>query len=525
MRKIVLLIGLILMASTSLVAQKFPKVILSGDYPDPSIMRDGKDYYMTHSPFYYMPGFLIWHSQDLMNWEPVCRVMPEYDGSAMAPDLLKYGDTFYIYYPAAGTNWVIWAKDIKGPWSKPVDLKVSGIDPGHIVDKQGNRYLYVDKGEVIRLTEDGLSTIGKKQKVYEGWLYPDKWDTECMCLESPKLNYHNGYYYLTSAQGGTAGPATSHMVVSARSKSIMGPWENSPYNPVVHTYSATDNWWSKGHGTLIDDVNGNWWIVYHAYAKGYHTLGRQTLIEPIEWTADGWYRTKSTATSIKPDKQIKHGIELSDDFNEANLGLQWTFWKEYVPKALTFDNGTLWMKAKGRTPADGRLLLTTAEDKNYETQVEINIGNGNTGGLVLFYNENAYAGVVSDGKKFIVYQNASKQLELPNELGKRFIAKIHNQGNNLRIMVSKDSKEWITLAENVDVSQMHHNNYHGFYALRIGLLSAGKGRAGFKQFRYKNAVPQEKDMSAYLMVFHKDETHGLYMAVKNWMRDRSYPSE
>lgn len=334
-----------------------------------------------------------------------------------------------------------------------------------------------------------------------------------MCLESPKLNYHNGYYYLTSAQGGTAGPATSHMVVSARSKSIMGPWENSPYNPVVHTYSATDNWWSKGHGTLIDDVNGNWWIVYHAYAKGYHTLGRQTLIEPIEWTADGWYRTKSTATSIKPDKQIKHGIELSDDFNEANLGLQWTFWKEYVPKALTFDNGTLWMKAKGRTPADGRLLLTTAEDKNYETQVEINIGNGNTGGLVLFYNENAYAGVVSDGKKFIVYQNASKQLELPNELGKRFIAKIHNQGNNLRIMVSKDSKEWITLAENVDVSQMHHNNYHGFYALRIGLLSAGKGRAGFKQFRYKNAVPQEKDMSAYLMVFHKDETHGLYMAV------------
>ena len=513
MRKIVLLIGLILMASTSLVAQKFPKVILSGDYPDPSIMRDGKDYYMTHSPFYYMPGFLIWHSQDLMNWEPVCRVMPEYDGSAMAPDLLKYGDTFYIYYPAAGTNWVIWAKDIKGPWSKPVDLKVSGIDPGHIVDKQGNRYLYVDKGEVIRLTEDGLSTIGKKQKVYEGWLYPDKWDTECMCLESPKLNYHNGYYYLTSAQGGTAGPATSHMVVSARSKSIMGPWENSPYNPVVHTYSATDNWWSKGHGTLIDDVNGNWWIVYHAYAKGYHTLGRQTLIEPIEWTADGWYRTKSTATSIKPDKQIKHGIELSDDFNEANLGLQWTFWKEYVPKALTFDNGTLWMKAKGRTPADGRLLLTTAEDKNYETQVEINIGNGNTGGLVLFYNENAYAGVVSDGKKFIVYQNASKQLELPNELGKRFIAKIHNQGNNLRIMVSKDSKEWITLAENVDVSQMHHNNYHGFYALRIGLLSAGKGRAGYKQIRYKNAVPQEKDMSAYLMVFHKDETHGLYMAV------------
>lgn len=512
MKKCILLFLFTLM-NWSFYAQEYPKVIISGDYPDPSIIRDGEDYYMTHSPFYYAPGFLIWHSRDLVNWEPVCRALTDWKGSAMAPDLVKYKDKFYIYYPADGTNWVIWANDIQGPWSKPVDLKIGGIDPGHIADENGNRYLYVNEGEVIRLTDDGLATIGEKKAVYTGWEYPQKWNTECMCLESPKLNYRDGYYYMTSAQGGTAGPATSHMVVAARSKSPLGPWENSPYNPIVHTYSSRDNWWSKGHGTLIDDINGNWWIVYHAYAKGYHTLGRQTLIEPIEWTTDGWYRTKTTATPIRSDKQIKHGIELSDDFSEASLGLQWTFWKEYAPKSLTLDNGTLCIKAKGSTPANGRLLLTTAEDKNYETQVEINTGNGNTAGLILFYNEKAYAGVVSDGKKFIVYQNTNKQLELPNELGKRFIAKIHNQGNNLRIMVSKDSKEWITLAENVDVSQMHHNNYHGFYALRIGLLSAGKGAAGFKQFRYKNAIPREKDMSAYLMVFHKDETHGLYMAI------------
>lgn len=512
MKKCILLFLFTLM-NWSFYAQEYPKVIIPGDYPDPSIIRDGEDYYMTHSPFYYAPGFLIWHSRDLVNWEPVCRALTDWKGSAMAPDLVKYKDKFYIYYPAAGTNWVIWANDIQGTWSKPVDLKIGGIDPGHIADENGNRYLYVNEGEVIRLTDDGLATIGEKKAVYTGWEYPQKWNTECMCLESPKLNYRDGYYYMTSAQGGTAGPATSHMVVAARSKSPLGPWENSPYNPIVHTYSSRDNWWSKGHGTLIDDINGNWWIVYHAYAKGYHTLGRQTLIEPIEWTTDGWYRTQTTATPIRSDKQIKHGIELSDDFSEASLGLQWTFWKEYAPKSLTLDNGTLCIKAKGSTPANGRLLLTTAEDKNYETQVEINTGNGNTAGLILFYNEKAYAGVVSDGKKFIVYQNTNKQLELPNELGKRFIAKIHNQGNNLRIMVSKDNKEWTTLAENVDVSQMHHNNYHGFYALRIGLLSTGKGSAGFKQFRYKNAVPQEKDMSAYLMVFHKDETHGLYMAV------------
>lgn len=115
-----LLLSLLLLLSfLQMNAQTYPKVILPGDYPDPSIMRDGKDYYMTHSPFYYAPGFLIWHSQDLMNWEPLCRVMPQYEGSAMAPDLLKYKDTYYIYYPAAGTNWVMWAKDIRGPWSLP----------------------------------------------------------------------------------------------------------------------------------------------------------------------------------------------------------------------------------------------------------------------------------------------------------------------------------------------------------------------------------------------------------------------
>ena len=87
---------LILLALTAMPtdAQEYPKVILPGDYPDPSIMREGEDYYMTHSPFFYAPGFLIWHSKDLVNWEPVCRACPEYEGSAMAPDLLKYKDKY-----------------------------------------------------------------------------------------------------------------------------------------------------------------------------------------------------------------------------------------------------------------------------------------------------------------------------------------------------------------------------------------------------------------------------------------------
>ncbi len=508
-----LFLVLLLIHLDGVKAQEYPKVILPGDYPDPTILRDGKDYYMTHSPFYYMPGFLIWHSQDLINWKPVNRIIPEYTGSAMAPDLIKYKGRFYLYYPAAETNWVVWADDIKGPWSTPVDLMVAGIDPGHVVGKDGKRYLYVNDGYMVPLADDGLSTIGERKKMYDGWQYPTKWITEGMYLESPKMTYKDGYYYMTSAEGGTAGPPTSHMVVAARSKNVEGPWENSPYNPIVHTYSPSDNWWSKGHGTLVDDVNGNWWIVYHAYANGYHTLGRQTLIEPIEWIADGWYRATQQATPIATGKQANIGLPLSDDFAGTKLGLQWTFWKEYAPQSIIIKENMLTVKGKGLTPADACKLLTTATDKNYEVQAEIEVGSGNQAGLVLFYSEKAFAGVISDGKNFTIYSTPEKKFSLANRLGKRFFLKIQNQGNTCTFSASKNGNNWTVLAEGIDVSQMHHNNYGGFYALRPALVSAGKGKAQFKDFRYRNAVPTEKDMSAYLMVFHKDDTHGLYMAL------------
>lgn len=501
----------------SLPAQEYPKVILSGDYPDPTIVRDGADYYMTHSSFYYMPGFLIQHSQDLVNWEPVCRAVPEYEGSAMAPELVKHKGRFYLYFPSKGTNYVVWADDIRGPWSKPVDTGVSnGIDPGHVVGEDGKRYLFINDGRMAQLSDDGLSRIGELRKVYDGWEFPERWETEGMWLESPKFIQKGEYYYQISAQGGTAGPPTSHMIVVARSKSVHGPWENSPYNPIVHTYSENDNWWSKGHGTVIDDVNGNWWIVYHAYANGYYTLGRQTLIEPIEWTSDGWFKTKKSAEPIVPNRQIKNGLELSDNFSSDKLGFQWTFWKEYAHEDAKIKNGSLLLDAKGKTPADARLLLTTATDKTYEVTVEITPDKGNNAGLMLFYSEKAYAGILSDGKEFKIYKDAeNKPQVVPHKLGNTFTLKILNQGNQCTFSASNNKKDWTILAENIDVSQMHHNNYGGFYALRPALISAGKGKAQFRDFEYKNAVPQEKDMSAYLMVFHKDDTHSLHMALSN----------
>ena len=308
--------------------------IFAGDYPDPSLLRDGMDYYVVHSSFEYYPGLLIWHSTDLINWEPVTNALHRYVGSVWAPDLVKNKGKYYIYFLANNTNYVVTAGSITGPWSDPVDLKIGNIDPGHVTDDQGRRYLYFSSGGYVPLSDDGLSVAGGLKPAYDGWPVPREWTIECFCLEGPKLVKRGGYYYLTVAEGGTAGPATSHMVISARSRSPFGPWENSPFNPIVRTEDKSERWWSKGHGTVFEDGSGEWWIVFHGYENGHYNMGRQTLLQPVEWTSDGWYKTPE---GVKTDEPLKRpagkksdaAFSLSDDFDGPALKAHWKFYGEY----------------------------------------------------------------------------------------------------------------------------------------------------------------------------------------------------
>lgn len=465
----------------SVRATNLPTVILRGDYPDPSILRDGDDYYMTHSPFLYSPGFLIWHSKDLSQWKPVCRAMTKVVGSAMAPDLVKYHGRFHIYFPAAGKNWVIWATDIRGPWSDPVRLDVGYIDPGHAVDEKGQRWLFLSEGHRIRLADDGLSVVGKLERVYDGWDYPKDWKTEGKFLESPKLVRKDGWFHMLSAEGGTAGPATSHMVITARARSLDGPWENSPHNPLVHTWSADEGWWSKGHGTLVDDGNNHWWIVYHAYENGAYPLGRQTLIEPVQWTADGWVKPAPQAPRV-PD--AIQDMPLSDDFAAPVLGLQWTTWKDHDPADITLKDHSLFLRAKGTTPAEGRLLLTTATDSAYTIQAEVTISSGSIGGLVLFYSEKAFVGITTDGDGFTVHEDAKRSTRRDGFPGNHWFLKIVNNGKTCALLASRDGRTWETIRDGIDVSQLHHNRFKGFFALRPGLVASGSGEVRYAHFTY-----------------------------------------
>lgn len=465
--------------------------ILGGDYPDPSILRVGKDYYMTHSSFDYYPGLLVWHSTDMVHWQRIAHALNKNVGSVWAPDLVKYKDTYYIYFPANKAIYVVTAKSPAGPWSAPVDLKIPGyIDPGHFVDKDGTRYLYLSKGYVVKLADDGLSTIGEPQHGYDGWEYPKEWSTECFCLESPKSTIRNGYYYQTVAEGGTAGPATAHMVVSARARSPYGPWENSPYNPIVHTQSRNERWWEQGHGTLVNDINGNWWIVYHSYEKYFQTLGRQTLMLPIEWTKDNWFRVPKGISADQPIRKpagtaSAAGNQLSDDFTGPALGLQWQAFKKLPSEMVSLDNGKLNFQAKGSSFTDSSPLLIDPADRKYEIRVEYTIDKDATAGLTLFYNEQANMRIAVDAHQFAVFNQGSKKISEENKLGNHGFLRILNDENEVSFYYSANGKDWNRVERTIDATGFNHNVFGGFMSLRAGLFSFGKGNVQFDNFIYR----------------------------------------
>ena len=364
----------------------FLNPIVAGDRPDPTVLKDGDDYYMTFSSFHSYPGLVIWHSTDLVNWAPVGPTLHKNLGDIWAVDLCKHDGRYFIYIPAnpTGKGWsifVIWADDIAGPWSEPVDLDISGsIDPGHVVGEDGRRYLFVNGIRKIRLTDDGLATDGELVDSYNPWRYPDHWITENFAPEGPKLLWRDGWLYLITAVGGTAGPPTGHMVIAARSRSVHGPWEHCPSNPLVRTQSNEEPWWSRGHATVVEGPAGDWWMVYHGYENGFRTLGRQTLLDPVEWTADGWLRAKGSDLSrplAKPGggKTSVSGYALSGGFSAKRLGVHWCFHQpgpNEMQRAV-FKNDTLRLPAAGASPTDSSPLTCIVGERAYQAEVTLEL--------------------------------------------------------------------------------------------------------------------------------------------------------
>ncbi|WP_284641067.1 family 43 glycosylhydrolase [Paenibacillus silviterrae] len=462
--------------------------VVAGNYADPSVIRVGEDYYMTHTSYKAIPGLIIWHSRDLVHWAPISAALYEYVGDVWAPEFVHHNGTYYIYFPANRTNWVVTAPTPTGPWSRPVDLKIKGIDPGHVVGPDGKRYLHMSDGHIVELSEDGLAIAGEPRHVYDGWRYPDEWVVEGYSMEGPKLRYKDGYYYLNVAVGGTAGPPTSHMVVCSRSHTPWGPWEHSPYNPVVKTQSRSERWWSKGHGTLIDSPDGKWYIVYHGYLNGYHSLGRQTLLEPVEWTEDGWYRT---IEGISPDNPIplpfgeavKRSRTVDDRFNGERLGIHWQCNGELPEVHYRQQNGTLTIEGRDDDKIRSPLVFMTTAP-SYEAEVELSFTGAAEGRLLLYYDDNAWMGIGVSAKG-ARHLRSFKQYAVKPCYGERVFLRIRHEEHLVFYYYSTDGIHWSRYDKVTDASGFNHNTLGGFLSLRIGLDAVGEGTVTVHRFQYR----------------------------------------
>lgn len=286
--------------------------ILKGFNPDPSIVRVEDDYYVVTSTFEWFPGYQIHHSKDLVNWQLIGRPLdresqldlkgvPDSCG-VWAPCLTHHDGVFYLLYCNVRSfngnwkdtpNYLVTATDINGPWSEPVFLNSSGFDSSLFHDDDGKSYfinMLMDHRKGKFFGGVVLQEFDKQTKQLVGKIHYIFAGTEHGRTEAPHIYKRNGYYYLLTAEGGTS---YEHCMTLCRSKSIFGPYEVHPENPIISAKYAPDNYLQKtGHGDFVETQNGEWYSVFLTGRPlsplGRCITGRETAIEKVEWRDDDW---------------------------------------------------------------------------------------------------------------------------------------------------------------------------------------------------------------------------------------------
>ena len=350
---------------------KYANPVLSGFHPDPSVCRVGDDYYLVTSSFEFFPGVPVFHSRDLVHWEPIghClsresqlkldRTRPS--GGIYAPTLRYREGVFHMTttHFGAGGNFIVSARDPAGPWSDPVRVAQGGIDPSLFFDEDGKAYFTSNCGAEGRpgiaqaevdVTTGRLLSPTRFLWGGTGGRYP----------EAPHLYRIHGMYYLLLAEGGTE---YGHMATVARSASPWGPFESCPRNPILtHRNRGECEIPGTGHGDLVQAGDGSWWMVFHAFRTSrqyFHHLGRETFLAPVEWDSEGWpvvNRTGTVAFEVEVERLPGNPVTLQhpaprepvrDDFDGSSLRFCWNFLRSPAPGSWQLDSEPSCLTLKG----------------------------------------------------------------------------------------------------------------------------------------------------------------------------------
>ncbi len=346
-----------------LLSQYFVNPILSGFYPDPSICKAGKDYYLVNSSFAYYPGLPIFHSNDLVNWQQIGSALnrPEQlnlkgagvSRGLFAPAITYHKGVFYIVCTLIdkGGNFVITATNPKGPWSNPVWLpEINGIDPSLFFDENDKAYILYnsippdniskhDGHRTIRINAfdyKQLKVISDNKIIINGGTDMAK---KTVWIEGPHLFKKDNWYYLICAEGGTG---FNHSEVVFRTKDLNEPFVSFEKNPILtqrHLDKDRKNpITTTGHADFVEDNQGNWWAVFlgcRPYEKNFVNTGRETFMAPVEWK-DGWpiinpnfeeiqYQYPIVSKRKKDIEPFNGNYLFRDDFNSSTLNHRYLF--------------------------------------------------------------------------------------------------------------------------------------------------------------------------------------------------------
>lgn len=273
--------------------------IRTGMYPDPSIIRVGDDYYMVNSTFIFFPCIPVSHSKDLIHWKIIGHAITNSEWAHIddleggrgywAPDISYKDGLFYITatYRLNDTGtvrrrqMVVSSDKPEGPYCEPFYIEEDGIDPSLFHDTDGHSYMLLNRG--ARILELDLQN-GKQLTPAALLFYGD----QKRAPEGPHLLKKDDWYYLFEAEGGTG---EGHRITVSRSRTLMGTYEPCPYNPIMRQWIPEAPIQRCGHGKPVMTQNGDWYMVYLCgrMADGkYSMLGRETALDPIQWTADEW---------------------------------------------------------------------------------------------------------------------------------------------------------------------------------------------------------------------------------------------
>lgn len=385
--------------------------ILPGFYPDPSICRVGEDYYLVNSSFEFFPGVPLWHSRDLLHWEQFGYVLtresqlPLVDcrtsGGIFAPTIRYHDGRFYmITTNVTGGNFFVWTDDIRGEWSDPIWINHQGIDPSLFWDADGKVYYtgtHTDENgnNCIGQFEIDLETGAKLSETKCIW-----YGTGGKCPEGPHMYRIGNWYYLMIAEGGTE---YGHMETIARSRSVWGPFESCPHNPILtHRNAHRVEFQALGHADLVETPEGKWWMVFHGIRPSVfmlHHTGRETMIAPVTWDENGWpvvYGGKEIQPIMTAEGEgdVRVARSWHDDFNTAAPAPRWSYLRTLDRMKYTFDKSGVTLRGSEATLDELKTVTFFGVRQqqfglNYTTEMTLS-GDGKAGMTVFHTNEHHY---------------------------------------------------------------------------------------------------------------------------------------